>query len=40
VLDVTGFGATVAEAVAAAYRAVGHVHFDGMQVRRDIGAGQ
>ena len=37
VVAVTGFGADLAEARAAAYAAVAHVSFDGMQVRRDIG---
>ncbi|HEV2360235.1 MAG TPA: phosphoribosylamine--glycine ligase, partial [Acidimicrobiales bacterium] len=36
VLAVTGRGADVAEARARAYEAVGHVHFEGMQVRSDI----
>ncbi|MBM4265219.1 MAG: phosphoribosylamine--glycine ligase [Deltaproteobacteria bacterium] len=37
VLGVTALGETIAEAVAAAYRATAHIHFDGMQFRRDIG---
>lgn len=37
VLAVTGLGATIASARAAAYRGVGRIRFDGMQVRPDIG---
>jgi phosphoribosylamine--glycine ligase/phosphoribosylaminoimidazole synthetase len=37
VLAVTGLGADLAAARRAAYDAIDHVHFDGMQVRRDIG---
>jgi phosphoribosylamine--glycine ligase len=37
VLDVTGLGAGLPEALDAAYDAVEHIHFDGMQYRRDIG---
>lgn len=36
VLTVTGMGADVASARAAAYRGVAHIHFDGMQLRSDI----
>ncbi|MGE5235964.1 MAG: phosphoribosylamine--glycine ligase [Acidobacteriota bacterium] len=39
VLSVVGRGAGVTEAVGAAYQAMGQVHFDGMQFRRDIGGG-
>jgi len=38
VLGVTHSGATLPEAIENVYRAVEHIHFDGMQVRRDIGA--
>jgi phosphoribosylamine--glycine ligase len=38
VLDVTGVGASCAEAREKAYRAVERIHFDGAQYRRDIGA--
>lgn len=38
VLAVTGEGVDLATARARAYEAVGHLHFDGMQVRSDIGA--
>jgi phosphoribosylamine--glycine ligase len=38
VLGVTALGATVAEARARAYLAVGKIQFDGAQFRRDIGA--
>ncbi|PIY60524.1 phosphoribosylamine--glycine ligase [Candidatus Woesearchaeota archaeon CG_4_10_14_0_8_um_filter_47_5] len=38
VLGVTGKGATIAQAVAAAYRAVGLISFEGMHYRTDIGA--
>jgi phosphoribosylamine--glycine ligase/phosphoribosylaminoimidazole synthetase len=37
VLAVTGLGATLADARRAAYGRMAGVHFDGMQVRRDIG---
>jgi phosphoribosylamine--glycine ligase len=37
VLGVTAVGATLREAHERAYRAVDRIHFDGMQVRRDIG---
>jgi phosphoribosylaminoimidazole synthetase len=37
VLAVTGVGPDLGAARAAAYDAIGHVHFAGMQVRRDIG---
>jgi phosphoribosylamine--glycine ligase/phosphoribosylformylglycinamidine cyclo-ligase len=37
VLAVTGLGQDLASARAAAYRGIGQIHFDGMQVRRDIG---
>jgi phosphoribosylamine--glycine ligase/phosphoribosylaminoimidazole synthetase len=37
VLAITGIGFDLAEARAAAYERMRHVHFDGMQVRRDIG---
>ncbi|MEQ1898240.1 MAG: phosphoribosylamine--glycine ligase [Vicinamibacterales bacterium] len=37
VLTVVGRGATFAEAIATAYQAVGAIHFDGMQYRKDIG---
>ena len=37
VLNVTGKGASVAEALQHAYRAVKSISFDGMQFRRDIG---
>jgi phosphoribosylamine--glycine ligase/phosphoribosylformylglycinamidine cyclo-ligase len=37
VLAVTGLGADLAAAREAAYRGMAEVHFDGMQVRRDIG---
>ena len=37
VLTVVGRGPTFAEAMAAAYRGVDAIHFDGMQYRRDIG---
>lgn len=36
VLAVTGMGDDLATARAAAYAAMGEIHFDGMQVRRDI----
>ncbi|MGB9346153.1 MAG: phosphoribosylformylglycinamidine cyclo-ligase, partial [Ilumatobacteraceae bacterium] len=37
VLAVTGVGLDLAEARAAAYEHIGRIHFEGMQVRRDIG---
>jgi phosphoribosylamine-glycine ligase len=37
VLAVTGIGFDLAEARAAAYDHMERIHFDGMQVRRDIG---
>ena len=37
VLAVTGLGPDLAAARAAAYEAMGGIHFEGMQVRRDIG---
>jgi phosphoribosylamine--glycine ligase len=37
VLGVTALGSTIADAVRQAYRAAGHIHFAGMQMRRDIG---
>lgn len=37
VLTVVGRGRTYADAIDVAYRAAAHVHFDGMQYRRDIG---
>jgi phosphoribosylamine---glycine ligase len=36
VLNVTGVGASLAEARSAAYAGAGHIAFDGMQFRRDI----
>jgi phosphoribosylamine--glycine ligase len=39
VLSVVGRGVTLDEAAATAYAALGHVHFEGMQYRRDIGKG-
>jgi len=38
VLGVTGWAATLAEARAAAYGAVELIHFEGAQLRKDIGA--
>ncbi len=38
VLAITATGETLAEARARAYQAAGEVHFDGMQIRRDIGS--
>ncbi|MGV8041279.1 MAG: phosphoribosylglycinamide synthetase C domain-containing protein, partial [Thermoanaerobaculaceae bacterium] len=32
-----GRGPSIAEAVATAYQAVSHIHFEGMQYRSDIG---
>jgi phosphoribosylamine--glycine ligase len=37
VLTVVGRGPSHREAIDIAYRAAGHIHFDGMQFRRDIG---
>jgi phosphoribosylamine--glycine ligase len=37
VLGVTALGATIAEAQRRAYQAIGHIHFDGMHYRKDIG---
>jgi phosphoribosylamine--glycine ligase len=37
VLTVVGCGATYADAIDTAYRAASMIHFDGMQMRRDIG---
>jgi phosphoribosylamine--glycine ligase len=37
VLTIVGRGASYREAIAVAYRAAGHITFDGMQMRRDIG---
>jgi phosphoribosylamine--glycine ligase len=39
VLSVVGRGVTLDEAAATAYAALGHVHFEGMHYRRDIGKG-
>ena len=38
VLGVTASGSDLRKAIDAAYRAVDRIHFQGMQVRRDIGA--
>ena len=38
VLSVTALGSDLPQAVDRAYRALGHIHFDGMHYRRDIGA--
>ncbi len=38
VLGVTAVGPTLEKAVGSAYRAVDHIHFEGMQYRKDIGA--
>jgi len=38
VLAVSGLGADVAEAVVEAYEHAGHIHFEGMYMRTDIGA--
>ena len=35
-LNVTGVGASLAEARDAAYAGAGHIAFDGMQLRSDI----
>jgi phosphoribosylamine--glycine ligase len=37
VLGVTARGVTIADAVAEAYAAVGHITWPGMQYRQDIG---
>jgi phosphoribosylamine--glycine ligase len=37
VLTVVGHAATYRDAIDTAYRAVAHIHFDGMQFRSDIG---
>jgi phosphoribosylamine--glycine ligase len=37
VLTIVGRGSTHRDAIDVAYRAASHVHFDGMQFRRDIG---
>lgn len=37
VLAVTGLGQDLVEALERAYGAIGHLHFEGMQYRRDIG---
>jgi phosphoribosylamine--glycine ligase len=37
VLGVTAIGETLAAARAKAYEAIGHIHFEGMQYRKDIG---
>ncbi len=37
VLSVVGRGATYRDAIDVAYGAAAHIHFDGMQLRRDIG---
>lgn len=37
VLGVTGIGASIREAIAAAYRGAGLIHFEGCHYRRDIG---
>jgi phosphoribosylamine--glycine ligase len=37
VLGATGWGATLPEALATAYAALGRISFEGMQYRRDIG---
>jgi phosphoribosylamine--glycine ligase len=38
VLGVTASADGLDDALAAAYRAIGHIHFDGMHFRKDIGA--
>jgi phosphoribosylamine--glycine ligase len=38
VLGVTALGDDLEEAIRRAYRAVGHIRFEGMQYRKDIGA--
>jgi phosphoribosylamine--glycine ligase len=37
VLGVTALGKTIAEAQRRAYQAIGHIEFEGMHYRRDIG---
>jgi phosphoribosylamine---glycine ligase len=37
VLSVVGSGPTYTDAISTAYQAASHIHFDGMQLRRDIG---
>ena len=37
VLGVTALGANLESAIARAYEAVGHISFDGMHYRKDIG---
>jgi phosphoribosylamine--glycine ligase len=37
VLGVTATGASLDAALAAAYQAIGKIHFDGMHYRKDIG---
>jgi phosphoribosylamine--glycine ligase len=37
VLDVTGLGDTIKEAIDKTYQAVDKIHFEGMHYRRDIG---
>jgi phosphoribosylamine--glycine ligase len=37
VLAVTAVGKTIADAQRRAYQAMGHIHFDGMHYRKDIG---
>jgi phosphoribosylamine--glycine ligase len=37
VLGVTGLGANIKEAIDKTYQAMGKIHFEGMQYRRDIG---
>jgi phosphoribosylamine--glycine ligase len=37
VLTVVGRGGTYQQAIDTAYAAASHVHFEGMQLRRDIG---
>jgi phosphoribosylamine--glycine ligase len=38
VLTVVGRGPSHRDAIEVAYRAASHIHFDGMQFRRDIGS--
>jgi phosphoribosylamine--glycine ligase len=38
ILSVTALGSPLQQALDAAYRAVGRIHFEGMQYRHDIGA--
>ncbi len=40
VLTVSAWGATLDNALNSAYRAIAPIHFEGMQYRRDIGAGR